>query len=115
MKRLVLAVSLLAALAVACGGEEEPKQEDKGAGGAGGGGGGGPVAPTFAGLEEERFATPNTAQLFWMPAEDVETPASELTYKILVWSDDPSKNDAVAVQATVVPSTTASRSGTSAS
>jgi hypothetical protein len=94
VKRLVLAVSLLAAFAVACGEDEKPPKEDEGAGGAGGAGGGGPVAPTFAGLEEVQNVSGGTARLFWQPAEDVETPAHELAYKIWVWTDNPAESDA---------------------
>lgn len=93
MKRLVPAVFLLASLAVACGSEDE-KPSPGGEGGSGGTGGTGPAAPTFAGLDEVRFAAPSTAQLFWLPATDAETPASEIEYRISVWASDPARVDA---------------------
>lgn len=99
MKRLAPAVLLLAALAVACGGEDEkPNRNHGGAGGDGGSGGSGgtiePQPPTFAGLDEARFLSPDTAQLYWLPAEDVETPGAELTYKVLIWANNPAAQSA---------------------
>ena len=92
MKRLAPVVFLLAAFALACGSAEEKAPPAGGAGGSGGEGGSGGVGiapPTFEGVDEVKTSGLDTAHIFWKLADDVETPAAELTYQILVWQNEP--------------------------
>jgi len=87
--RLLPVVIVLAVAALACGSEESSTVPiDSGAGG--NGGDGGPRAPVFGGLTGVVYdSSIGAARLSWLPAEDAETPAEELTYKVWVWDQNP--------------------------
>jgi len=85
VKRLIVAMLVTPALALACGGEGPEPQV---VGGGGTGGDPGPFPPVFAGVSSVTWLDgQNQARVAWQPATDADTPAEEIRYTIFVWED----------------------------